>query len=214
MKAKTKYEYMRYARIGGSKNKTKIGERQFIEYESTGKFPEQPDSYFNCLLDGKKWWEWTLNEFASLYGKWEWPGWLQLEQDFDDDLPGLKQVVQRIKQRWRGLEYIAGSTKMENLVKAVAGLSCVQMLDSSATNGELFLNFYIHRTPLGWSSLDTLFKACKESKSVKAEISPYYKEDIFWMIKGTYKHVVDLDEFAELIAKIDVQWLVDLKENK
>jgi hypothetical protein len=74
-----------------------IGLEQFHNYESRGLVPEQPDPYFARLLDGKKWWEWSLNEYAKLYESNEWPGWLQLEQDFAGDEAGLNQVRKRCR---------------------------------------------------------------------------------------------------------------------
>lgn len=73
------------------------GLRQFHAWESRGEEPETPNAYFAQLLDGKKWWEWTVNEYAGLYGTNEWPGWATLEEDFKDDLAGLRQIRQRLR---------------------------------------------------------------------------------------------------------------------
>lgn len=108
LKAKTVRQHERYARLGGSAEPTEIGLRQFVDYESRGVFPDDPCPYFRRLLDGKKWWEWTVNEYASLYGTMEWFGWYQLEADFRNDVDGLRQIAQRVKRRFRGLTYRVG----------------------------------------------------------------------------------------------------------
>jgi len=74
-----------------------LGRKQFHEHESRGVRPQQPDPYYVYLLDGKKWWEWTLNACAALYASDEWPGWHQLEIDFKDDPAGLKQLRARVR---------------------------------------------------------------------------------------------------------------------
>lgn len=76
-----------------------------MDYESRGVKPPRPHPYFESLLNGKKWWEWQLNEIAATYGTGDWWGWATLEQDYADDLAGLKQIVQRVKQQWKGLTY-------------------------------------------------------------------------------------------------------------
>jgi len=67
---------------------------EFVAYESGGPKPTTP--YGQRLLDAKRWMEWTINEYAALYGTWEWPGWSQLEQDFADDPKLLRMLRQRI----------------------------------------------------------------------------------------------------------------------
>lgn len=79
---------------------SEIGFNQFYKYESTGEFPENPDPFFTHLLDGKKWWEWTLNWLADMYLTHEWYGWYILATDFIDDPSGFKQLRQRIGKEW------------------------------------------------------------------------------------------------------------------
>lgn len=76
--------------------KTDIGLGQFFLFESRGIKPDSPDKYFSFLLDGKKWWEWTLNFYKERYEADDWPGWFQLAQDFKDDPQGFVQLRQRI----------------------------------------------------------------------------------------------------------------------
>lgn len=80
----------------GSPAPTDIGLRQFHRFESLGETPEHPDPYFTHLVNGKRWWEWTLNSYAELYLTDDWPGWAQLEVDFADDPRGFKQLESRI----------------------------------------------------------------------------------------------------------------------
>jgi hypothetical protein len=70
------------------------GLREFIEFENGGADPVAP--YGKFLLDGKRWLEWTINEYAALYGTFEWPGWGQLEIDFAEDPKMLRMIRQRI----------------------------------------------------------------------------------------------------------------------
>ncbi len=78
---------------------TEIGLEQFFNKESNGAEPAIPDPYFVRLLNGKRWWEWTVNYYAEMYDKFEWPGWLQLEEDFKKDPSGLQQIRQRVGLR-------------------------------------------------------------------------------------------------------------------
>ncbi len=81
-----------------SASRSEIGLRQFHTYESRGTMPEAPDPYFVRLLDGKKWWEWTLNYYADQLrnnGGQEWPGWFQITEDWQDDPAGLRQIARR-----------------------------------------------------------------------------------------------------------------------
>lgn len=95
-------EVDRFERIDNrcSAKRNDVGLRQFYEYESRGVEPDCPDPYFSRLLNGKKWWEWTLNEYADRWGTDDWPGWLCLAYDFLDDYPGYRQVLSRIRQRY------------------------------------------------------------------------------------------------------------------
>lgn len=76
------------------------GIRQFHAFESRGVRPTHPAPFFTHLCDGKKWWEWTLNEFAASYSKQDgsWFGWAHLEESFTDDPRGLKQIRKRLGQ--------------------------------------------------------------------------------------------------------------------
>ncbi len=83
----------------GSPSATEIGLKQFFDWESTGKKPDVPDRYFVHLLDGKRWWEWTLNEYAdSYFDMTDWSGWHALALDFLEDVQGFKQLRNRCGQ--------------------------------------------------------------------------------------------------------------------
>ena len=77
---------------------SRVGLSQFHAYESRGVFPSDPDPFFQRLLHGKRWWEWTLNQYGALFFTNEWPGWALLEQDFRGDERGLNQVRRRVEQ--------------------------------------------------------------------------------------------------------------------
>lgn len=77
-----------------------LGLQEFISFESGGEEPKE--AYGRALLDGKRWMEWTINEIASLYGTQEWPGWLQLEEDFATDPTLLRMIRQRVNAAIRG----------------------------------------------------------------------------------------------------------------
>jgi hypothetical protein len=89
-------EVARFERCWGEAPANDIGLAQFFAFESHGRYPSQPDAYFLRLLEGKRWWEWTLNEFKSLRASEDWWGWAQIEIDFADDPRGLQQVRDRI----------------------------------------------------------------------------------------------------------------------
>lgn len=72
---------------------------QFHSYESRGFEPETLDPYFTRLLNGKKWFEWRINQIAKTYGTDDWWGWYQLEQDYKDDPGQVELIRQRIKQQ-------------------------------------------------------------------------------------------------------------------
>lgn len=102
-------EILRFERCCDGYPRTKIGLAQFRVYESTGQGPgerdalgnwgSEADPYFVRLWNGKRWWEWTVNEYASAYGTRDWPGWTVLQRDFADDPDGLEQIARRIKTR-------------------------------------------------------------------------------------------------------------------
>ena len=92
-------EILRFERSMPGYPRTSIGLQQFYERESKGREPGEPDPYFLRLCNGKKWWEWTVNEYAALYSTSEWPGWRQLEDDFRTDPRGLEAIARRIKTR-------------------------------------------------------------------------------------------------------------------
>lgn len=96
LRAKFKNEIERFERCCDGAAPTLTGLHQFHAHESKGTKPQEPDPYYQRLLNGKRWWEWTVNEYASLYESWEWWGWAMLEQDFKNDPAGLKQIRDRI----------------------------------------------------------------------------------------------------------------------
>lgn len=94
-------------RSPGSPAPNDIGVQQFSVRESRGVDPDEPDPYFYHLLDGKRWWEWTLNYIADMYDTAEWPGWVSFELDFQVDPSGLKQLKSRVAQGLGSLSILA-----------------------------------------------------------------------------------------------------------
>lgn len=75
---------------------TLAGLLQFRNYESLGRWPGVPEPYFLLLWNGKRWWEWTVNEIAATYLTDGWWGWCRLAEDFAGDSAGLRQIRGRI----------------------------------------------------------------------------------------------------------------------
>lgn len=77
-------------------NRSEVGLRQFFDRESRGIRPAEPDWYYTLLVDGKAWWEWTLNEiYAKRLGTDLWFGWFCYALDFIDDPAAFRQIRQR-----------------------------------------------------------------------------------------------------------------------
>ena len=64
---------------------TECGRDQFCRQQSFGEWPDEPDPYFLMLVCGKRWIDWTVEQWRLLYQGDEWPGWCRVEQDFADD---------------------------------------------------------------------------------------------------------------------------------
>jgi hypothetical protein len=91
-------EVARFERIENAGGKrSELGLVQFHAFESHGERPPNPDPYFEALLNGKRWWEWTINYYAEMFGTAEWPGWNQLQMDFVSDDQGLAQIKKRLR---------------------------------------------------------------------------------------------------------------------
>lgn len=94
-------EVARFERWSTSQRRSDRGLRQFYEHESRGIKPIDPDPYFVDLLNGKKWWEWHLNQVADTYLKpYDWHGWVSIRLDYFDDNSGFRQIRDRIGQKW------------------------------------------------------------------------------------------------------------------
>lgn len=99
MKERWKRLFARFERCCDGPEYNKAGADQFIAYESMGTLPENPDPYFQRLLDGKKWYEWTINEYAALYDTSEWWGWDIIKRDLVDDPSMLEDIRRRVGTR-------------------------------------------------------------------------------------------------------------------
>jgi hypothetical protein len=69
------------------------GRLQFFEYESFGKTPVEPDPYFLCLQEGKKWFSVQQEEVRRSYLSWEWWGWYQYWVDWEGERWVLKYLM-------------------------------------------------------------------------------------------------------------------------
>ncbi len=56
-------------------DKNDIGLAQFYEHQSNGIAPVNPDPFYLRLVNGKKWFDWTVDEIHKSYGTSEWYGW-------------------------------------------------------------------------------------------------------------------------------------------
>lgn len=72
-----------------------LGLKQFYDLESSGIRPTDPNPFFTLLLDGKRWWEWQLNEISNTYLTDDWWGWAIFEDEYKNDPSGLKQIKRR-----------------------------------------------------------------------------------------------------------------------
>lgn len=72
---------------------TELGRLQFIEYESCGIRPENPDFYFLGLEEGKKWFNVQQTDIKNSYLTWEWDGWYRHWIDFKGERWVLKDLM-------------------------------------------------------------------------------------------------------------------------
>jgi hypothetical protein len=56
---------------------TDIGREQFKQWESNGTIPEEPDEFFLVLQNGKKWFDWQLNDCKK-----QWDDHVQYQIDY------------------------------------------------------------------------------------------------------------------------------------
>lgn len=59
-----------------------MGRQQFFDLESFGKRPSEPDPYFLCLEEGKKWFSVQQADIRKSYLTWEWWGFYQYWVDW------------------------------------------------------------------------------------------------------------------------------------
>jgi hypothetical protein len=70
----------------------KIGRQQFFEFESYGKEPCEPDPYFVCLSQGKKWFSVQQEDIRKSYLSWEWWGFYCYWKDWKGQRWVLKHL--------------------------------------------------------------------------------------------------------------------------
>jgi hypothetical protein len=71
---------------------SEVGRNQFFEYESYGKYPENPDPYFLHLQQGKKWFSVQQESIRDNYSTWEWDGFYSYWKDFKGERWVLKYL--------------------------------------------------------------------------------------------------------------------------
>lgn len=84
--------------------RTSIGIKQFIDHDTHGIKPENPDEYYLKLWEGKKRLDWQRaelkNSIRKFYGlsvteqpSTDFQGWLQLRLDWENELHILKDLL-------------------------------------------------------------------------------------------------------------------------
>jgi len=71
---------------------TEEGRQQFYDYESYGKYPENPDPFFLRLQQGKKWFSVTQEMIREKYLTWEWWGFYCYWKDWKGERWVLKHL--------------------------------------------------------------------------------------------------------------------------
>jgi hypothetical protein len=105
-KIRIKYEdiYLKFSKRENEPTPNELGRRQFYEFESWGKVPENPDPYYLRLCDGRKWMDWQRNELKYSIHKFfgleikeqcsiEFHGWYLLREDWLGELHILKMLM-------------------------------------------------------------------------------------------------------------------------
>lgn len=64
---------------------TSIGRDQFIDHQSYGVVPINPDDYYKCLDRGKYWFDFLCSEYHELYCSGYWWGFTMLWNDWKGD---------------------------------------------------------------------------------------------------------------------------------
>lgn len=103
----------RFCRIcpDGGAERSEEGLRQFLAYESRGIRPESPDPYFTRLLNGKKWWEWTIEQYRTAFKTGvDWFGFYTYRRDFKNDHRGFNMIFGGIR---KGLAKMARKRRAE-----------------------------------------------------------------------------------------------------
>ena len=68
---------------------------------------------------------------------------------------------------------------------------------------EFYVNFDIAHSGLGWSSFETIVKACNiDDRDLSAGIVPWYDDGVRWELRGSYVEKSDIDIFADLIKEL------------
>lgn len=72
---------------------TDKGRQQFYNAETFGELPTDPDPFYVCLSQGKKWFSVQQEMIRDTYLTWEWWGWYQYWLDWKGDRWVLKHLM-------------------------------------------------------------------------------------------------------------------------
>jgi hypothetical protein len=71
---------------------TELGRKQFYDFETYGRKPSDPDPFYDCLMQGKKWFSVDQESIRKSYLTWEWYGWYQYWSDWKGERWVLKYL--------------------------------------------------------------------------------------------------------------------------
>lgn len=73
---------------------TERGRKQFFDQETYGRQPEgEPDPFYLCLINGKKWFNVQQSSIRDSYGTWEWWGFYQYWVDWKGNRWVLRHLM-------------------------------------------------------------------------------------------------------------------------
>jgi hypothetical protein len=79
---------------------TETGRQQFLENESYGTIPENPDPFYERLQQGKKWFSVSQEMIRKQYLTWEWWGFYCYWKDWKGERWVLKYLFSWLPSEW------------------------------------------------------------------------------------------------------------------
>lgn len=80
MKIKNEKLFLKFSQVNAEVSEK--GRKQFFEHQSYGEKPKDPDPYYLRLSNGKKWFDFQIQEYLTLYDTQEWWGWYSIVNDY------------------------------------------------------------------------------------------------------------------------------------